>query len=515
MSFDDLDSKSDVMSDVICDVIYDVIFVIGEPFFDHPLCGCAILKRLLEKNGYSVGVISMPKTENDVCVLGKPRLFFGVTSGAVDSMVRNYTPLKKLRVDDKNVNYNLEVPDRAVIVYSNWIKKFFKSSKIVVGGIEASLRRFVHYDYFQNRLRKPIIFDAKVDVLVYGCAEKQIVEIARRISCGEDLFGVLGTCVISDYVPDDFVLLPSFDSVSGSFDSFCDMQNLFCNDKNLAQKIDNRFLLQFKSPLYFSSDLDEYYELGFLRDVPDCMRGFEFSVVTHRGCIGGCNFCAIKLTQGDKIISRSAESILREVKEITKMKHFKGNIDDLGGPSANMYGMDCSKCGKDCIDCKNLNRSHKKVIELLRQIRSVDRVKNVFVRSGVRYDLCSDKYLSELFRFHVSGRLKIAPEHVCSSVLKLMNKDRGDLGLFLSKYSDNVSFYFMTAHPGSTMECAKELGNFVKKLKFCESVQVFTPTPMSVSTCMYYTGMNPKTRRKVYVPYTFREKKEQKRLVLF
>ncbi len=499
---------------------YDIIFVTGELFFDHPLCGVAILKRLLEKQGYRVGVIEAPKYEKDILEFGEPRLFFGVTSGSIDSMVRNYTPLKKSRRADAHLDYHEDIPDRAVTVYSNWIRKYFRDSAIVVGGTESSLRRFVHYDYWENRLRKPILFDTRADILAYGCAEKQILEIARRIKNSKSLYGIHGTCVLSKDVAPGFIELPSYEEVMNFKEKFCDMQNLLMNDKNLAQKVDNRYVLQFKSPEYTSADLDEYYELPFTRKIPaKHLQGFEFSIVTHRGCIGECNFCSLKLLQGNRIISRSEESILREIKKLARQKYFKGNIDDIGGPSANMYGMDCRKCSGHCIDCKKLDRSNSRMISLLQRARKIKRIKNVYVRSGIRYDLISPAYLKEMIAYHLYDTLRIAPEHVNSKVLELMNKNKGDLSEFLQeceklKACDKLSFYFMTAHPGSTMKEAEELGKAVKRLRHAEYVQVFTPTPMTVSTCMYYTGLDPKTKKPIYIPYTYNEKKEQKRIIM-
>jgi uncharacterized radical SAM protein YgiQ len=499
-------------------VQYDIIIIVGEEFFDHPLCGTAILKRLLEKNGYSVGIIEMPQRDEDITRLGKPRLFFGVSSGCIDSMVRNYTPLKRLRELDKHSANVGKVPDRAVTVYSNWIKKHYKDTKIVIGGTEASLRRFVHYDYWDNKLRKPILFDSRADIMAYGNAEKQIVEIAKRIQEGKSLAGIEGTSIISREIPKDFKEMPSFEDVSNSKERFCDMQNMLNNHDNLTQKIDNRYMLQYKSPEYTPEDLDEYYELEFTRQVPKYMRGFEFSVVTHRGCIGKCSFCSLTLLQGDKIISRSEESIMREIKKITKLPHFTGNIDDLGGPTANMYGMDCRKCTGNCIDCKNLDRTNKRLIKLLRNIRQIEGIKNVYIRSGVRYDLATPEYVKEIACHHVYEMLRIAPEHVNPEVLKLMNKDIKGLNEFVTEFNKNagnkkISFYFMTAHPGSGMKEAKELAESLKKLENAEDVQIFIPTPMTLSTCMYYTGMDPKTKKKIYVPYTYNEKKEQKRLI--
>jgi uncharacterized radical SAM protein YgiQ len=494
---------------------YDIIFVTGEVFFDHPLCGVAILKRLLEKQGYSVGIIEKPQCEADVKKLGKPKLFFGVTSGSMDSMIRNYTPLKRLRAEDEFTDYDGSVPDRAVILFTNWIKSSF-SSVIVLGGTEASLRRFVHYDYWQNRLRKPVIFDAKADIIAYGSAEKQILEIAERLKDGRLLDGIRGTCVISKTLPENFTELPSYDDVLKSKESFCDMQNLLSNSSNIAQKIDNRYLVQYRSPDYTPDDLDEYYGLDFTRKVPKALRGFEFSVISHRGCIGNCNFCSVNLMQGNRIISRSEKSILDEISKITKLPFFKGNIDDLGGPSANMYGMDCNICDQDCLDCKKLDRSNSRLLSLLRKSRKIRGVKKVNIRSGVRFDLASSEYIREVAKYHIFDNLRIAPEHVNTDVLRLMNKNQGNLKAFIREFEKaggRISFYFMTAHPGSSMKEARELAKEVSNLNNADNVQIFTPTPMTVSTCMYYTGLNPKNKKKVYVPYTYHEKKEQKRVI--
>ncbi len=496
---------------------YDVIFIMGERYCDSPLCGIAILKRLLEKEGYSVGVIEVPKKEEDIMKLGKPKLFFGISSGSIDSMLRNYTALKKSRAEKEDMKYVQEVPDRAVLVYSNWVRKYFKDSKMVLGGIESSLRRFSHYDYWQDSIRRSILLESRADILVYGYGEKQILEVAKRISCKKDLYGIEGTCIRGKKLPEDFILMPSHEEILESKEKFCDMQNLLSGTKNLAQKTDTFYVLQYKFPVYTSKELDSYYELPFTRKINvDYLKGFEFSVVTHRGCIGGCNFCSLKLMSDGKIVSRSEDSILREIKYITGLPNFRGNIDDLGGPSANMYGMDCRLCEGDCIRCKKLNRTQSKLIELMKKVRKIPGVKNVFVRSGIRFDLANDEYLKELKPF-ISGTLKIAPEHVSPSVLKAMNKDLGNLDEFIKRFNrlncGELSYYFLVAHPGSTMEDAKELAIKRRKLKNSEAVQIFTPTPMTVSTCMYYTGLDPKTKKPIYVPKSYKDKKDQKRIL--
>jgi len=497
---------------------YDIIIITGEKYFDHPLCGVAIIKRILEKNGYKVGIIETPKTSGDVKNLGTPKLFFGITSGSIDSMLRNYTALKKPREENKKLKYTKEVQDRAVIVYSNWLKEHYKNTKIVLGGVEASLRRFAHYDYWDDKIRKPILQDTRADILVYGYGEKQILEIAKRIKNNEELKGIEGTSIRSRELPEGFLQLPSYEEVIESKEKFCDMQNMINSDNNLAQKTGSYYILQYKFPQYTTKELDEYYELPYTREInSEHLKGFEFSVVTHRGCVGNCNFCSLRLMSKSRIVSRSEESIIREVKKITKMPHFKGNIDDLGGPSANMYGMDCNKCRtNNCINCKNLDKTHTRIINLLRELRKIPLVKKVYVRSGVRYDLANDEYLKEL-KPHVSGTLKIAPEHVSTKVLELMNKNKGSLEEFIKRYKElgcgELSYYFMVAHPGSSMKEAKELASKRKQLKNSNSVQIFTPTPMTESTCMYYTEMIPKTKKPVHVPRTYKEKKDQLRIL--
>jgi len=495
---------------------YDIIFILGEKYIDHPLCGIALLKRYLEKNNFTVGVIATPQHEKDITKLGKPNFFFGISSGAIDSMLRNYTALKKPR-EEADPTYKKEVPDKAVLVYSNWVKKYSKDSVIVLGGVEASLRRFTHYDYWEDKLKKSILLSSRANILVYGYGEKQCLEIAKRLKNNQSLEGIKGTCIRSRELPKDFILLPSHEELSNK-EKFCEMQNLLDNNKNLAQKTDTFYILQYKFPVYTSKDLDEYYEMPFTRKITeDYMKGFEFSVVTHRGCIGNCNFCSLRLMSDGKIVSRSEESILREIKYITKLPNFKGNIDDLGGPSANMYGMDCRKCSlANCIDCPKLDRSNIKLIHLLKEINKIKEVKHLYVRSGIRYDLSSDEYLKEL-KSHIAGKLKIAPEHISQNVLKAMNKDKGNLDNFIKRFKElgcgELSYYFMVAHPGSTMKDAKELAEKRKTLANSEAVQIFTPTPMTVSTCMYYTSLDPKTKKPIFVPRTYKEKKDQKRIL--
>jgi uncharacterized radical SAM protein YgiQ len=512
---------------------FDIILVSGEPYTDHPLSGAGVIARVLDAEGYKVGVIERPdwKGNADFRKLGAPRLFFGLTAGSIDSMLVNYTPLKRARAKDEHEPYRSGMPDRAVLVYANRIRPLFPGVPLVLGGIEASLRRFAHYDYWENKIRRGLLLDSRADILVYGPGELQAVEIAKRLENGEDLAGIRGTCVVRPDMPPGFREIPSFEDVSASPDAFCRAQNLFSNRRALAQRHAARYILQYPMPDYTAADLDRIYGLPFSRKVPAHFPEFkmaQFSVVTHRGCFGRCSFCALALHQGDRIVSRSEKSILDEILRLTRHPDFKGYIDDLGGPTANMYGMDCAageKCEKECLSCARLDRSHRRLIALMRKARRVPGVKKIFVRSGIRYDLAmeSEEYLRELCGHHLSGLLKIAPEHVSPAVLRRMNKNVPPLEDFRRLFmtinagrKQHLKYYFMVGHPGCGPEEADELTREIRRLeregeKPVEGVQIFTPTPMTVSTCMYYTGLDPATGEKVHVPRTFAEKKEQKR----
>lgn len=508
---------------------FDVILVSGDYHADHPLCGTGIIARVLKGNGYSVGVIEKPdwKSDADFLRLGKPGLFFGITSGAMDSMIRNYTALKKPRTLQKKKDPDFKpVPDRAVIVYCNKIRQLFKDTPLVIGGVEASLRRFAHYDFWQDTVRKSILFDTRADILSYGNSEYQILEIAKRMKDGQSLSGIAGTAMIAPSVPEGFKTLPSYEDVSADKNRFCKMQTAFSNEKNLAQKTGDRYVLQYKMHPYTQKEVDAVYVLPFSRNIPPHfheLKMAQFSVVTHRGCFGGCNFCAIALHQGKRIISRSQKSITDEIKTITKHKDYKGVIDDLGGPTANMYGMDCGRCGRFiCTTCDKLDGSHKKLIRLMKAARKVKGVRKIFIRSGIRFDLAvnSEDYIREIAEHHTSGFLKIAPEHFSEKILKLMNKNSGQFGRFkkmFDKYNrplkQFLKYYFLAGHPGSTEKDAREQAGKMKQLGNTESVQLFTPTPMSVSTCMYYTGMDPRTGEKIPVAKTYKEREKQKSLM--
>ncbi len=508
---------------------FDIILITGEYFDDHPLSPVGVIARVLDARGFAVGIIEKPETKEHFTSLGIPKLCFCVTAGSLDSMLHNYTPLKRKRIQDP-YNYVTKIPDRVVIVYCNKIKEYFKSVKIVIGGIEASLRRFAHYDYWDNDIRRSILFDSRASILVYGNGEKQIIEISERLKNGKNLKGIQGTCIINKTLDESFEILPSFKEIKESYTQFCIMQRNFSNYKNLAQEYNNNYVLQYKYPSYTSNDLDWIYSLPYSRKLhpKSLLKMAKFSVVTHRGCIGRCNFCSLSLHQGDKIISRSEENILQEIRKLTQNPGFKGYIDDLGGPSANMYGMDCTKsysCRQDCLNCSNLNRSHDRLVLLLKKARAIEGINKIFIRSGIRYDLAlhSNKYLKELINYHISGCLKIAPEHFSKKVTGLMNKDNTTFNKFVSYFNDinkqkkqYLKYYFMIGHPGDNKQEVLFLRDTIEKKKLVnvEQFQLFTPTPMTISTCMYWTGINPLTMKKVDVVYDYKAKKILKRILL-
>ena len=523
---------------------FDIILVTGEPYADHPLSPAGVIARVLDARGYGVGVIESPdwKGTDDFLKLGRPRLFFGITSGSIDSMLVNYSPLKRERSRDRNVPFTPRMPDRAVIVYANRIRALHRGVPIVLGGIEASLRRFAHYDYWGDDVRRSILLDTRADILVYGPGEIQVLKIAKRLDKGGDLDGIPGTCVVRSEPPAGALAVPSFEDAARDKGLFSEAQRLLSNRLLLAQGHANRFVIQYPAPEYKPADLDWVYGLPFSRTIPEGYPELEmgrFSVVTHRGCFGGCSFCSLSLHQGDRIVSRSEESILEEIRRLTEHPDWKGFVDDLGGPTANMYGMDCATPCPDgaCASCGRLDRSHERLIQLLRKARRIPGVKKVFVRSGIRYDLAleSRKYIEELVKHHISGLLKIAPEHVSDKVLGLMGKSGGRRSLeeFRRVFEDinrkagrgrwaapqHLKYYFMVAHPGASEKEAKELADYLETLeksgeKPVEGVQIFTPTPMTRSTCMYHTGMDPITGESVYVPRPYAEKKAQRKMLM-
>ncbi len=540
----------------------DILLVTGDSYIDAPYSGIALIGKVLLNAGYKVGVIAQPDTTTDVDIsrLGEPDLFWGVSSGTVDSMVANYTAtLRKRRSDDFTPGgLNNRRPDRAVIAYANLIKKFYKSSKpIVLGGIEASLRRITHYDYWSDRLRAPILFDSKADYLLYGMAEASIVELAAEIKHGESPLKIRGLCYLSKTIPDGYLELPSFEKTLENHDTFIQMYHQFYqnNDpitaRGLAQRKGDRFLVQNPpAPSPTEEQMDVVYALDFEREQHPfyekigpvkALETIRFSIPTHRGCYGECNFCAIAVHEGRTISSRSEDSIVNEAQKLTQHPKFRGTITDLGGPTANMYQIECKKkltsgacADKRCVFpdlCPVLKIDHSSQVDLLKKVSRVPGVKHVFVGSGIRYDMVlADKqhgmqYLRQVAAHHTSGQLKIAPEHTEPAVLKLMGKppvrsviEFREQFETLSKQAGKeqyLTYYLIAAYPGSSDREMRKLSEFVsQKLKIQpEQVQVFTPTPSTYASVMYYTEKDPFTGEKLFVEKDLHKKNRQKELV--
>lgn len=540
----------------------DVILVSGDAYIDSPYIGIALIGKLLQSRGYKVAVIAQPdvETDRDITRFGEPRLFWGVSGGSVDSMVANYTALGKKRKSDDYTpgGMNNKRPDRTVIAYCNLIRKHYKNTKpLVIGGIEASLRRVSHYDFWSNKIRRSILFDARADYLLYGMAEQSIVELAETLKKGSDPIGIRGLCYISKEKKEGYLQLPDHEKAAKDKQIFIETFELFYknNDpvtaKGLCQKQDTRYLIQNPPPLIMSeAQMDSVFALPFTRDAHPihqkeghikALDTIRFSVTTHYGCYGECNFCAIAVHQGRTIQNRSEESILNEVKQITNLKGFTGIIPDVGGPTANMYGFECGKkmkhgvCeDKPCVgvtNCKSLKPTHERQINLLRKIRRIPKIKKVFVASGIRYDMIEDDkkfgdaYLDEIVQHHVSGQLKIAPEHTDDKVLALMNKPgKQSLLRFKQKFDaankkyqkkQFLTYYFIAAHPGSSEKEMHELKRFVaRELRIKpEQAQVYTPTPSTYSSVMYYTGIDPFSGKNIYVEKDVNKKRKQKEIL--
>jgi uncharacterized radical SAM protein YgiQ len=540
----------------------DIILVTGDAYIDSPFIGISIIGKVLMEAGFKVAIIAQPNVNSgdDIGKFGEPELFWGVSGGAIDSMVANYTATKRKRRDDDLTagGVNNRRPDRAVISYSNLIRKYFKNTKpIVLGGVEASLRRVAHYDYWSDQIRKSILFDAKANYLIYGMGEESVVNLARRIKSDTPVNDIRGICYISNDKPDGFIEIPSFEQVSKSKDRFIEMFNIFYqnNDpitaKGLIQKQDTRYLIQNPPPPNLTqAQLDKIYDLDFERDAHPAFKQYgqvkaletiKNSVTTHRGCYGECNFCSIAVHQGRTVIWRSQKSIIAEVKQIANMPDFKGYILDLGGPTANMYGFECRKktrfgacADKRCLypdRCTQIPVDHNPQIQLLQNIRKIPGIKKVFVASGIRYDMVLDderygeKYLRELTAHHVSGQMKIAPEHTEENILQLMGKPNNNS---LTKFSDLyykyslaagknqfLTYYLIAAHPGCTAGDMNRLKTFTsRKLKTNpEQVQIFIPLPSTYSAVMYYTEKDPFTGRKIFVEKDIKRKEIQKSIV--
>jgi uncharacterized radical SAM protein YgiQ len=556
-------SKSDMQQRGIAQL--DFIIVSGDAYVDHPSFGTAIIGRTLEAAGFTVGIIAQPNWKNteDFLKLGKPRLAFLVNSGNIDSMVNHYTAAKKKRSEDLYSPGGKSGfrPDRALIIYCNRIKEAFKDVPIIIGGIEASLRRFAHYDYWDDKVRRSILVDCRADLLIYGMGEKTIVQVANLMSYGMNISkmtDVRGTVYISKDVSEvkNYVEVPSFEEVSEdkkaygkAFKFEYDEQDPI-RGKIVIQKHGDRYIVQNPPQLPLSvQDMDISYNLPYARTyhpmyeeaggIP-AINEVKFSITSHRGCYGSCSFCALTFHQGRIIQNRSQESIIDEAKLLTADKDFKGYIHDIGGPTANFRHKSCKiqeehgACkNKQCMfpsPCKNLIVDHSEYLDLLRKVRKLPGVKKVFIRSGIRYDYLSyDRnldFFKELCEHHISGQLKVAPEHVSDRVLSQMGKPtRQVYDKFVNRYYDinkkigKKQFlvpYLMSSHPGSDLHAAIELALYIKEMGYTpEQVQDFYPTPGSLSTTMYYTGFNPITGEKVYVPKDPHEKNMQRALLQF
>lgn len=543
----------------------DFVYVTGDSYVDHPSFGAAIITRVLESEGFKVAVLSQPdwKSTADFTQFGRPRLGFFVTSGNIDSMVAHYTAAKRLRHDDAYTAGGVsgKRPDRAVIVYSNIIKSIYPDSPVIIGGLEASLRRFAHYDYWDDKIRPSILLDSKADLLTFGMGENQTVQIAQRLDRGEnisDMRDILGTCYTCPTVetPYEGVECPSYENVLSSkreYAKSCRIQQDeqdHISGRRIKQKHGKTMVVQNPPmPPLTQKELDRVYSLPYTRayhpsyeklgGVPG-IREVEFSITHNRGCFGACNFCSIAFHQGRYVTSRSKKSIVTEAEKLTRMPNYKGYIHDIGGPTANFrkpscdYQLEHGLCkGKKCLapkPCANLNVDHSEYLDILHSVRSLPRVKKVFIRSGIRYDyLLEDKddtFFRELVENHVSGQLKVAPEHCSASVLDKMGKPHIEAYIAFSKryfqYTGEVNKeqylvpYLMSSHPGSTLDDAIELALFLKKNHIRpEQVQDFYPTPGTISTCMFYTGLDPYTMEEVYVARSEHDKALQRALLQY
>ncbi|MBI9044733.1 MAG: YgiQ family radical SAM protein [Anaerolineaceae bacterium] len=541
----------------------DVILISGDSYIDSPYIGIAVIGRVLENAGFRVGIIAQPdiKDGKDITRLGEPLLFWGVSGGSVDSMVANYTASNRKRKRDDYTpgGENDRRPNRAVIAYTNLIRRNFKNTvPIVLGGIEASLRRVAHYDFWSNSVRRSILFDAKADYLLYGMAEQSVISLAQNLKNKEDLTDLTGLCYISKDMPDSHLELPSYEKVISDKEIFIDMFHTFYrnNDpitaKGLVQQHGNRFLVQNPPTAYTSqAKLDHIYGLPFQRDLHPhyarqgkvkALETIKFSINTHHGCYGECNFCSIAVHEGRTVRWRSQQSILSEAEILIKSPGFKGYILDIGGPTANMYGFECQKklstgaCqDKQCLfpeTCKALKPNHKPLIKLLKNVRALPGIKKVFVGSGIRYDMVlSDKnngrpYLKEIVEQHVSGQLKIAPEHTEEGVLRKMGKPgQKDLIHFKNWFDEltkeagkdqYLTYYLIAAHPGCTVNDMQKLKQFTRdKLNISpEQVQLFTPLPSTYSSLMYYTELDPFTLKPIFVEKDSNKREKQKEIVV-
>ena len=538
----------------------DFIVVSPDAYVDHPSFAAAIIGRFVQSLGYSVGIIAQPdwRSDADFLKLGTPRYAFLLSGGNMDGIVNMYTAAKKPRSEDKfspGGKAGLR-PPRPTIAYTARLKSVHKQSPVIIGGVESSQRRFAHYDYYEDKVRRSYLVDSKADLLVYGMGERPLAEICRRLAEGEkapELYGIRGTCVLRNDLKGigEHIMLPAFERVSTDKKAFASMtkiimQNAVPQGKTLVQPHGERQLVQFPPSLPLATpEMDTVYALPFQRrahpsytePVP-ALEEVQFGITALRGCPGMCAFCSISAHQGKRIQKRSKKSITEETKRIAAMSEFKGNISDVGGPTANFYDAVCKagrpeSCVRNCVTpsiCPNLKISHKGISEVLEAVERVPGVKRVFLRSGLRFDyLMADRdnrFFDRLVRKHVSGQLKVAPEHVCDNVLRLMNKPSyGVYEKFVRRFEAATKRagkkqylipYYISSHPGSTLEDAIELAVSIKKQGFVpDQVQDFYPTPGTLSTCMYHTGLDPMSGKPVYVAREQKEKAMQRALLQF
>ena len=544
----------------------DFVYVCGDAYVDHPSFGAAIITRILEAHGYRIGFIAQPdwKDDSSIQVFGRPRLGFLVSAGNMDSMVNHYTVSKKRRNQDAYTPGGVigKRPDYATIVYCNLIRKVYKKVPIIIGGIEASLRRLAHYDYWSNTLKHSILMDSQANILIYGMGEHSVVEIADALDSGlavEDITYVHGTVYHAKNLDSvyDYEMLPSFDELKNDKKEYAaSFYTQYCNTDSITAKClvesygNNGYVVQNppSAPLT-ELEMDDVYELPYMRayhpsyekdgGVP-ALNEIKFSLTSNRGCFGGCSFCALTFHQGRVIQTRSHESLVNEAKEMTKDPDFKGYIHDVGGPTANFRLTACEKqkkygvcTNKQCLfpkPCQNLKVDHKDYLALLKKIRQIPGVKKVFVRSGIRFDYVmadsDDTFLRELCKYYISGQLRVAPEHISDAVLDKMGKPHNAVyEQFIKRYQkvnatvgkeQFVVPYLMSSHPGSTLKEAVELAEYLRDLGYMpEQVQDFYPTPSTISTCMYYTGVDPRTMEEVYVPVNPHEKAMQRALIQY
>ena len=544
----------------------DFVYVSGDAYVDHPSFGPAIITRILESYGYKVGIIAQPdwKDKNSVTILGEPRLGFLVSAGNMDSMVNHYSVSKKRRRTDAYTPGGVagHRPDYAAVVYGNLIRQTYKHTPIILGGIEASLRRMAHYDYWSNKLKRSILLDSGADIISYGMGERSIIAIAEALDAGldvKDITYIDGTvCKVKDLDSVyDYIRLPSYEDLkTDKLEYARSFYTQYCNTDPFSGK---RLVEPYNDHLYVvqnppskpltMEEMDQVYSYPYMRTwhpsydaaggVP-AIQEVKFSLISNRGCFGGCSFCALTFHQGRIIQTRSHESLVEEAKMMTQDKDFKGYIHDVGGPTANFRALSCQKqltkgvCpNKQCLfpkPCKNLRADHRDYIKLLRELRKIDGVKKVFIRSGIRFDYVladpDDTFLRELCEYHVSGQLKVAPEHVSDPVLQKMGKPEYSVyQKFVEKYNQmNKKLrkdqylvpYLMSSHPGSTLKEAVNLAEHLRDFGYMpEQVQDFYPTPSTLSTCMYYTGVDPRNMQPVYVPKNPHEKAMQRALIQY